>query len=235
VAEVERRCTELLAAARRAGGHEAPALRALAIVRAMQGRFDEARELAERARAILEDLGLRLRASWVAETAGEIEVLAGDPAAAERELRRGFEAAAELGEQGFRSTVAASLAHALVDQGRWEEAQRYARLSEASAADDDMASQVLWRTALARILAASGSASDGESLGREAVALVEQTDDVNMRADTLVDLAEVLVACGKPEEAAAALERGLALYEGKGNVPGAAAAGRRRDAIGGST
>jgi len=38
----------------------------------------------------------------------------------------------------------------------------------------------LWRTALARILAASGSASDGESLGREAVALVEQTDDVNM-------------------------------------------------------
>ena len=82
-------------------GYEAPAVRALAWVRAMQERFDEARELVGRARAIFEDLGLRLRSMFVSETAGAIEMLAGDPAAAEREFRAGFDAAIEMGEQGF--------------------------------------------------------------------------------------------------------------------------------------
>ena len=92
-------------------------MRALAWVRAMQERFDEARELVGRARAIFEDLGLRLRSMFVSETAGAIEMLAGDPAAAEREFRAGFDAAIEMEGKG-QSTIAAELAHALVEQGK---------------------------------------------------------------------------------------------------------------------
>jgi ATP/maltotriose-dependent transcriptional regulator MalT len=234
VEEVERRCEDVLS--RMAGtGHEAPALRALADVRAMQGRFDEARELSGRARAILEDLGLRLRASWVSETAGEIEMRAGDYAAAVRELRAGFDAAVEFGEQGFQATVAALLAHALFEQGQLEEAERFAGLSREAAAEDDLASQILWRSARARIVAASGSVAEAEAMAREALRLAETTDDVNMHADTLADLAEVLRVAGRSPDAANALSRAIELYEAKGNVVGAdRARGRRRslDSVG---
>jgi predicted ATPase/class 3 adenylate cyclase len=235
VAEVERRCRQLLSSPAGMGDREAAALRALATVRAMEGRFDEARELAGRARAVLGEFGFRLRASWVSETAGQIEMLAGDPAAAERALRAGFDAAVELGEQGFKVTVAALLAHALVEQGRFDEAGRFATLSERSAAADDVASQVLWRSARARILAASGAASEAESSARQAVALVEQTDDVNMHADTLVALADVLVAAGGLKEASEALDESMRLYETKGNVMAADNARRRHGGLSASS
>ena len=224
--EVERRCEELLSSSGGIPGREPAALRALASVRAMEGRFDEARQLAEQARTILEEFGFRLRASWVSETSGAIEMLAGDPVAAERALRAGFDAAVEVGEQGFQATAAALIAHALVEQGRLEESDWFTTLSETSAAQDDIASQVLWRSARARVLAASGT-SEAVPLAREAVALVESTDDVNMHADTLVDLAVVLVAAGGTEEAAKVLDRAIGLYAGKGNIVAAEAAGLR--------
>jgi class 3 adenylate cyclase/tetratricopeptide (TPR) repeat protein len=227
VREVERRCEELLSSPGGIPDREPAALRALASVRAMEGRFDEARHLAEQARTMLEEFGFRLRASWVSETLGAIEMLAGDPVAAERVLREGFDVAVEVGEQGFQATVAALLAHALVEQGRLEEANAFTTLSEASAAQDDVASQVLWRSARSRVLAGGRAVSEAESLAREAVALVERTDDVNMHADTLVDLAVVLVAAGGTEEAAKVLDRGIGLYAGKGNIVAAEAAGLR--------
>jgi predicted ATPase/class 3 adenylate cyclase len=228
ISEVERRCRELLASPGGIGDREAPALRALAMVRAMEGRFDEARELAERARAVLEEFGFRLRAAWVSETLGTIEMLAGDPVAAEEAFRSGFEAMVEMGEQGFQATAAAELAHALVEQGRLDEASRFASLSEASAADDDVASQVLWRNARAKVLAATGAGSDAESFAREALAIVQETDDLNGHADTLADLAVVLVASGRLEEASDVLDEATRLYEGKGNLVGAEVARRRR-------
>jgi class 3 adenylate cyclase/tetratricopeptide (TPR) repeat protein len=232
VREVERRCQELLSSPGGVGGREAPALRALATVRAMEGRFDDARDLAERARRILEEFGFRLRASWVSETSGAIEMLAGDPAAAERALRAGFDAAVDFGEQGFQVTVAALLAHALIDQGRIEEAERFTTLSRDAAAEDDVASQVLWRSARARILVATGGLDEAEAVARQALALVERTDDVNMHADTLAVLADVLIAQGRPEEATAALDRAVELYAAKGNTAAADASRRRRQGIG---
>lgn len=231
VSEVERRCRELLASSGGIAGGEAPALRALSAVRAMEGRFEEARDLADKARATLEEYGFRLRASWVSETSGTVERLAGDPVAAERALREGFDAAAELGEQGFQATVAALLASALVEQGRLEEADRFTIMSEESAAPEDVASQVLWRAARARILAASGAATDAEGLAREALTLVERTDDVNMHADTLVDLAIVLVAADRAKEASDVFTEAIDLYIAKGNAAAAEAARRRREAL----
>ena len=224
VEEIERRCAELLERTS-GGGYEAPALRALASVRAMQGRFDEARQLAARSRAILEDLGLRLRATWVSETTGTIEMLAGDIVAAERELRDGFDAAAEVGEQGFQATVAALLAHALLDQGRVEEADRLVSLTETTAADDDLASQVLWRGARARVLSRTGAGRQAVEIAEEGVALAEGSDDVNMQADALVDLGEVFIELGHPQDAVASFAEALKRYDAKGNR---AAAGRVR-------
>jgi class 3 adenylate cyclase/tetratricopeptide (TPR) repeat protein len=228
VREVERRCQELLAFSGGMTGWEASAFRALGSVRAMEGRFDEARDLVERARSLFEEFGFRLRASWVWETSGAIELLAEDPVAAERAFRAGFDSAAELGDQGFRATVGALLAHALVEQAHVKEADRLTVRSEGSAAPDDMASQVLWRSARSRVLAASGDAAQAEPLAREAQELAEQTDDINMHADTLVNLGIVLTEAGRPKEAAEALDQAAELYERKGNKVALEASRRRR-------
>jgi tetratricopeptide (TPR) repeat protein len=209
------------------GTVEARVLRALATVRAMEGRFDEARELATRARSMLEELGVRLRAAFISETLGFIETLAGDHAAAEREFRVGYANAIELGDRGFQSTVAAELAHALVAQGKLDEAEAFTKESEESGAEDDLVTQVMWRTAQARILAARERAPEAELLAREGVTLAEETDDLNMRGDTFVDLGEVLRIAGGEKGAADAFGRALQLYDAKGNLVGAQDARRR--------
>ena len=199
----------------------------------MQGRLEEARDLVRKARAIFEDLGLRMRSSFVSETAGAIEMLAGDPAAAEREWRAGFDAAVEMGEQGFQSTVAALLAHALVEQGHLDEAEEMVSKSELAGAEDDVSTQVLGRSARARILAARGLPEEAQRLARDAVARSESTDDLNMRGDTLVDLGVVLLAAGDREGAATALRAALTLFEEKGNASAAEATRRRLAQIAG--
>jgi tetratricopeptide (TPR) repeat protein len=225
VEEIERRCDELLKMSG-GSGYEAPALTALAWVRAMQDRFGEARDLVRRSRAIYEDLGLRLRSTYVAESAGGIEMLAGDAVAAEQELRASLVALAEMGEQGGRSTVAAALAHALIEQGRLDEAEEMVSASELAGAEDDVSTHVLGQSARARILAAQGRYDEAERIARDAVGRAEETDDLNMRGDTLLDLGRVLSEAGEREGALSAAEQALRLYEAKGNAAAVAATRR---------
>jgi len=81
---------------------------------------------------------------------------------------------------------------------------------------------VLGRAARARVLAARGLYEEAERVGRDAVELSEETDDLNMRADTCVSFAEVLAAAGDRAGARLALATSLELYEAKGNVAAAA-------------
>jgi Flp pilus assembly protein TadD len=78
----------------------------------------------------------------------------------------------------------------------------------------------------ATMLARRGELEEAERLGREAVNWSQRTDFLNWRGDVLLDLAEVLRAAGKPDEARTAVEQALALYEQKGNVVSANAARR---------
>ncbi|HEY7476809.1 MAG TPA: adenylate/guanylate cyclase domain-containing protein, partial [Actinomycetota bacterium] len=85
------RCRSLLAEV--AGDHKATALvsASLARLEAYRGNFDEARRLYTRSRAMLEEFGWNLLAACTSIDSGPIELLAGDAAAAERELRKDFE------------------------------------------------------------------------------------------------------------------------------------------------
>ena len=228
VPDVVARCEAVLARGKGERLVDARALRSLAALRAMQGRFDEARELAARAAAILQDLGLWLRAGFVSETRGFVERLAGDLPAAERELREGYEGISKLEEQGYQSTVAALLAHVLIAQGRAEDAEAFIDEAAAAAADDDVTTHILVRAGRGRVAASRGDHAGAEVLCREAVALAETTDDLNMRGDVLLDLAHVLAAAGDAGSAGAAAAQAQALFGAKGNVVQAAAAGGKR-------
>ena len=196
----------------------AAALGALGAFRAMEGDFDEGRRLLAEQRAILEDLGLVLAAAATAERLAFVELLAGDPAAAEREVRRGYETLERLGETTSLSTLAAVVAHALVAQERHDEALSFSELSARASASDDVVSQVLLRTAQAKALAATGHGGDAEVIAREAVIRAERTDFVLLHAEALGDLAEVLRKRGAAAAAREPLERALRLYTDKGNV-----------------
>jgi Flp pilus assembly protein TadD len=145
-------------------------------------------------------------------------MLADDPAAAERELGKGYSALEEMGERGLLSMVAAELARAIYAQGRFEEAEWFTATSEELAATADVASQISWRAVRAKILARRHEFAAAEELAREAVALAEQTDGLNSQGRALMDLAEVLELAGRAGEAQPVLEQALHLFERKGNV-----------------
>jgi predicted ATPase/class 3 adenylate cyclase len=198
---------------------------ARAVLEAMRGEFDRARELLAAGTRGLEELGLTVWAANTAQEAFLIESIAGTPAAATQTLRAGYQTLHRMGERGLLSTVAGFLAQALYARGEYEEAARCSRASQDAAATDDVFSQMLWRTSRAKILVRQGDRERAEALAREAVRLGEPTDLLNTRADALFDLAEVLRLAGRPEEAVTALAKAARLYEQKGNLPGIARAG----------
>jgi tetratricopeptide (TPR) repeat protein len=109
------------------------------------------------------------------------------------------------------------LADVIYAQERFEEAEQYTRISEASAAPADCASQILWRSVRAKVLARAGRLADAEQLAREAVARADGTDNIVARGDALMALAEVLRFAARPEEVVPVIQNALGLYERKGN------------------
>jgi tetratricopeptide (TPR) repeat protein len=193
-------------------------LSARGALEAMTGRFEVARRLLAEGTLVFEQLDLNVWAANNAQLTFIIEMLAGEPQAAAQALRTSFDRLAEMGEQAFLSTIAAYLAHALYESGDDAEAERFSRASEEAAATDDVLSQVLWRTARAKILAKRGDASRAEVLAREAVELVDRTDLLNSQGDALLDLAGVLLRGEQFHAACATAEEAARRFAAKGNT-----------------
>ena len=204
---------------------EAYTLRALALLEAMRGRFDEARRLYRLSRATLDELGWRFDAALTSAIAsGPVELIAGDAAAAEAELRRDYDALAAMGERNYISTIAAFLAEALYRQGRDAEALAMTEQSEAIAAADDVATQYLWRSVRAKLIARRGSFAEAEVLATDAIRIIEAAQDPDSQGYAYIDLAEVLRMAGRPDDAIRAAEESAARFDQKGNTESAARA-----------
>lgn len=193
--------------------------RALAQLHALGGDLESARALYRRARATLEDLGWRHDAALVSLDSGPVELLVGDPAVAEADLRRDHGALKEMGDTFFIPTTAVFLGEAIFRQGRHDEAAGFATECAETADPDDLAPQVLWRTLQARIDAAAGRSVPAHRLAREAVELSEGSDGPTLRADALLALAAVMATSDR-EEAVRAAGQAAALYEAKASPAG---------------
>ena len=212
------RCEEFLEGARDNRSLEAAMARTLGALKAMQGDFDEARELWHRARGIYEELALNFRRASGSLVAAEIELLAGNPAEAAAILQSGYETVDEMGIKSLGATIAAFLADALYEQGKYAEAERFSTISEDLAASADLVTQVVWRVARAKALARRGDTESAETLARDALALADETDFLALQGSTFLALAEVLAFSGEMEEATALRMRARTVYERKGNV-----------------
>lgn len=191
---------------------------------AMLGDFGRARAAVEEARAIVEDLAFAWHRAGFASAAGFVEMLAGDTAAAERELRAGLDVVERAGLIGsyFGMGLRDELAAVLYAQGRHAEARELVGSSEREAPLDDVQAQVLWRGLRAKLLARDGRLDEAEALAREAAALAERTELLIVHANALLDLVEVLRLAGRPDDAAAAAAGAGRLFERKGDRVSAA-------------
>jgi tetratricopeptide (TPR) repeat protein len=203
----------------------------VAVGEAMQGNFQEAREHAARAKRSLHDLGRSVIAAATSLEGARVELLADDPVAAEALLREDSAALEAFGERYFRSTVVGTLAHALVRQGRLAEADEAVELAIQLTDEDDVESQLLWHTARAKVRARTGDAEEAVRLGEAAIALIDETDGIDIMGDAHADYADVLATLGRRDEAARQYATALELYRRKGNAAMAAAVERALAAV----
>jgi class 3 adenylate cyclase/tetratricopeptide (TPR) repeat protein len=186
---------------------------------AMLGLFDEARAILAEARAELAERGGGiLLANITAFESVWVELWAGDPVAAAQFGAEGFRLHEELGDPGFLSNAAGTLALAIYALDQLDEADAWARRAEELGSSDDADKEMLWRRVRAKVLARRGEHADGERLALEAVAICDETDRLDAQGDAYADLAEVLLLAGQRDEAVTALETALERYERKGNL-----------------
>jgi class 3 adenylate cyclase/tetratricopeptide (TPR) repeat protein len=218
VQEGIRRCREIL---EEAGGHrtvEANVLCYLAGFNAMLGNADEAWVLVGRGRQLFEEIGHTYGLAAHALLSSSVGLLSGDPQAAVRELEPSFQRLDEMGEKAILCSVAAFLAEAHLRLGHDEDAERLAQASRDAAVEDDVAPQVGWRTTLAKVLVRRRELDRAQTLAREALALAEPTDFLNLQGETLLALAEVYRAADRAGDAAEAVQQAAERFERKGNV-----------------
>ena len=146
-----------------------------------------------------------------------IEMLAGDLAAAEREVRADYLFLEQQGETFFLASLAALLARVVREQGRYDDALALTKVAEDAAAEDDFDAQILWRAVRAPIVARAGQHEEADQLVRTALEFARRTDDPMLQVETLFERAVVQHLCGKLPEAQATLREASAICEAKGN------------------
>jgi len=211
-------CEELLTRAQ--DDRKARALAEVAIghLEAMRGDFERARLLYRRSRASLEEFGYLFSAALTSHDSSAIELLAGDLAAAESELRTDYRRLEEMGERNYISTTAGLLADVLYRQGRYDESAEFAGICKHLASPGDVASQFLWRCVRGKLEARRGAIDEAKSLLSAAIALIETSDSLDWHGNGLLDLAEVRELAGAPADAAALSQRAAGLFELKENT-----------------
>jgi DNA-binding SARP family transcriptional activator len=220
VREAIRVCERLVDVA----GREHPmVLSDLAILRAMLGDIDSARVLIDRARTLaLERMRGRSPMLIMASAGASVELAADDLGAAERELRVALDLARDVGLRENIAQTAARLSLLAVERDP-EQAELLASLSRENAPAESVAAQALWRAAAARVMASRNATAGAERVAREAVGLVP-AQMLNLRADLLAVLAEVLRTGEDRNAAMPPIAEAIALYEHKGNLVSAARA-----------
>ena len=209
---------ELRALLTRANGvvAETAAYRALGRLAAMRGEFDEARDLMGRSQQPLIDAGLVLWHAATCLAVSFVEEQAGDFESAVRVHQDGFAKLAELGEHAFASTVAASIALPLLELGREDEAEQWLRTARELSPADDTATQVTADLGEGLLELRRGRLEQAERLARRGLELAETTDFWEFRGGANEALAEILKLQSRGDEARAALQTAVEVYEAKG-------------------
>jgi class 3 adenylate cyclase len=182
---------------------------------AMLDRFDEAVPLARESNERQRELdGRRIGEIRLAEIAR----MEGDHQTAARHLETACAWLEEREQLGLLGTYVLLLGRELCALGRFDEAESLARRGHELVGDRPR-DGAFWCQVQARVLAHRSEHAEAERLARAAVADHEQGDSLIFQGDAWCDLADVLAAAGRDEDAAAAFAEALERYERKENIP----------------
>jgi class 3 adenylate cyclase/tetratricopeptide (TPR) repeat protein len=182
----------------------------------MAGRFGEARPLLTQLLDRLSERGLTLLFALAMGTAGEIEMLAGDLAAAEHMARQSCDQLERLGDRRFLSSHACLLADALYALGRYGEAGRWAQRGLELGGEEDVSAQLAGLSVQSKLLAREGDNIAALALAHHVEELAKASDSSINHGDAALNLAQVLYLTRDRAGAKDAVERAIACYERKG-------------------
>ena len=188
---------------------EADLLKPLCVLYAHVGRVADARAAIDRSQSTFAGFGAKLALAESAVPAAIVGMIIGDPASAERYARQGIEEFRAMGERRLVVDLIGLLAHALYEQGRFDEAQQL--IDEADTGPRATVYST-WLTE-AKLLARRGQFAAARKLVGQAEALLSPTSVRMPRADALKARAEVERLAGAPGHAAASLRAALDIYE----------------------
>jgi tetratricopeptide (TPR) repeat protein len=187
----------------------------------LAGNFREARRLMRQA---IEDelaLGMPMTAAIWHWDLAEIELLEGNPTAALELLLQADAMLAAAGEHQYRATVHGWLAKVYERLGDRDAAHAAIALSD-ELGGEDVLNYAITHAVRARLALADDDHAAAEQLARSAVEHAFRTEFVVDRANAKLELARILTALGRQQEAASEARAALELYRAKGDRPSAA-------------
>ena len=211
---------------------QAGAATSLGRLLAMQGDFEEARELYAFGREFYESSGMKVSAAGVTMHGAWIEHRSGDLEAWERLLRLGLDELDEVGHKGFLSTIAIYLGECLYLQGRFDEVQEWCDIGREASPAGDLVNLVYADALEGCLFSRRGRHDEAAGLLRRALEQVETTDFYFARAEVRLLHAEALALAGEPVAASGEAAEALAILDEKGDLTGAAVARRHLDELG---
>jgi ATP/maltotriose-dependent transcriptional regulator MalT len=160
---------------------------------------------------------------------GWMELMAGNPSSARSVLLEADSILAASNNPTQRSTYQAVLALAYVQLGHHDAARAAIELAERLGGPEDLATVIDTQWARARLALSEGDLAEAELQARRATEDASRVDFIVELGLTKLELAEVLAAAERPDEAATESREALALFEEKGDQPNAAKARRMVD------
>jgi class 3 adenylate cyclase/tetratricopeptide (TPR) repeat protein len=210
------------------GEHPHPAdLHLRAVLLGMLGRLDEAWAVITPATERARELGILSGPTFL----GELALIAGDQQAAAEYLRAACVDMEKRGTTAVLSSYAPLLGRVVCALGDPDEAEQLAQQGRELADPEDVWTQALWRQAQALAYSARGRHDEAIALLEEAHVWWSRTDSLPRQGEAYSDLAEVLEAAGRRDEAIAAWRDALECYERKMVVPAATRVRQRLAAL----
>ena len=198
----------------------------------MQGETERAHELVSGARQLFVEAGLLVTAGGMAIAESELDFERGDLERAELTLRDGLDLLERIGDRSYYPTLAAVLAHVLVNRQRFDDVPGWLDRARATTAADDIVNFIFIDAMEGAVLAHAGKLDDAEAAGRRSVELADTTDFVYARPFAHSYFAETLALNDKQEEAMSHATTAMEILEAKGNVMLAARLRERLAAVG---
>jgi class 3 adenylate cyclase len=204
-----------------ATGH--PPLKAIAMVvrgclKGFQGDIEEGRSELRAGRALFFELGDLQHSAGTGMIEADLELAAGNPAAADAVLQESYEFMSKTAETGYLATIVGFRAVAALDLGREDAALALTDEVERIASPDDFEPHLRQACVRARVLARRGDHDSAATVIQAAAARAAETDYLTLRAYAAISLAEVERLAGRPDGERAALEEAVRLAGQKGDA-----------------